>query len=197
MAKLYTTGPAHLFVGPTIYSLGQLGLTASLQYLGTAEYAPNIQIRSGWEPVHNDIGGKIIPFDQSYQGEEGFTFVDLNRYNEIVLARIQARPRPHFGNPQPPRGHTYPGDIGSLMIQEAMAYSVVVYFPYAAKPAMAGMPPAYRFPFSWLLGPDDLKEMGTKPRKIGLVFYHGRGFNPQNGEFLLYDNTLPQLPPSD
>jgi len=197
MAKLYVTGPAHLFVGPTIYSQGQLGLTGPLQYLGTAEYAPNIQIRAGYLPVHNDLGGSVVPFDSSFQGEEGFTFVDINRYNEIVLARIQARPRNHFANQQPPRGLNYPGDIGSLMIQEGLAYSVVVVFPYAAKPAMAGMPFGYRFPFSWLLGPDDLKELGTKPRKVGLVFYHGRGFNPLNGQFLVYDNTLPQLPAID
>ncbi len=193
MATLYTTGPAYLYIASVA---GQ-----NAQFLGTAEYAPRIEIRPGWEPVFNDLGGSKVPFDMSYQGEEGFTFAEINRYNEVVLARLQARPQTanYLGVATPPRGLNYPVDIGTLMLTEGLTVTLYVVFPFAGKAAFRShqMPPGYRFPGTYLVGPDDLSNLGTKPRKVGLIFHHLRLFDRQTGRFLLYDNTIPQLPAID
>jgi hypothetical protein len=186
MAQLYSTGPAHLFI--------QYPGLNQLMYLGTCKKAPKIIGRPGWQPVHNDIGGPVIPFDVSFQGEEAFTFTELTRWNETVYARLAARP--HRGQA---RGNNLPGDVGSLMQTEGLNLGLYVYFPYVAKPAYlaGGMPAGYRFPFTTVEGPDEFSELGTTPRELTLVFHHLRQYFPKTGQLLLYDHTVGQMPAID
>ena|ERR1051326_8431687 len=187
-AQLWTTGPAHLYIGPTNPSSP---LTASALYLGTAEVAPQIEILAKYAPVFNDLAGSQVPFDTIFEGEMGHTFVELNRFNEATLAIAQNRPN-HFTSGT--RGSNVGGDVGTLMLTEGKAFSVYVVFPYASKPAYAGMPAGYRFPFSVLLSPDRFTKLGTRERKVALIFEHLRGFYPATGVFGLYDNVVAGLP---
>src|SRR5262245_17371992 len=128
-----------------------------------------------------------------YQGCEALTSGTFTRWNEVIHAAMATRPNSAFGV----RGLNVAGDIGSFMIAEGMAYPLWVQFPYAAKALFTanGMPPGYKFPFSWLEGPDDHEELGTNPYKIGLLWHSMRGFNKETGEFSLYSNVLGVLPP--
>jgi hypothetical protein len=187
MAQLYSTGPAHAYVG----IIGPGGGTTAVSYLGTCEDAPRIELRPMWDPVFNDLGGKV-PFDESFQGEEAFVNLDLNRYNEGVYAALAARPRPGQGT----RGTMVFGDVGALALTENYVFTLLIQFPYAVKAVMAagGMPGGYRFPATVLAGPDQLFPLGTKPRKVNLMFHAIRVFNIQDQSFVLYDHNLSGLP---
>ena len=120
--------------------------------------------------------------------------MDLERYNESAYAVMAGRPQSRLGTST--RGTNVPGDIGSLMIQEGMAFQLWLSFPYSAKAAMAGMPAGYHFVAAVLAGPDSLDELGTKPRRVRLIFDCLRKFDPSvtntygAGGFVLYDFNM-------
>jgi hypothetical protein len=180
MATPYVTGPVHLFVGPL----------SSPNYLGTAERFPRMSIRTGWEPVFNDLGGQRVPFDLLYEGQEAFVSVDLTRWNENVLQVMMARAISTVP------GLDGPLDIGTAMLTENAAGPLWLLFPFGGvkaafnAPGSGPMPGGYRFPRAILAGPEDFESMGTAPRKIRLIWHCLRFFNPQNGRFLLYDNNM-------
>jgi hypothetical protein len=194
MAGQKVTGPAHIYCG--------VGPNKSPLYLGTAERYPKISIRPHFKPTFTDIGGDV-PFDMSFQGEEGFVSADISRWNEITYAIMAARPR--HRHPLFPRGSTFNGDIGTLMLAEGAAYPIWVVFPYAAvnggKAAFADMPAGFRFVSSYLMGPDELEPLGTTPQKERLIWHCLRSFYITTGgnarQFLLYDHDMRGLPSID
>lgn len=178
MAQVWCTGPAYIYVAPT----------GSPQFLGTAERAPVIDLVPAFLPVLNDLGGRLKPFDKSYQGEDGIVVARVNRWNEPVYQSIESAT--NNGTP----GTDASGDIGTLMFQEDKAYEVWVVFPYAAsKAAMSGMPSGYHFFGAWL-EQDRLDPLGTEPRCLNLMWYCGRTFSPSTGAFTCYDYTISGLP---
>ncbi len=184
MASIFTTGPANIFVG--------IGANKTMLYLGTCMRPPRIRIRRGNVPVFNDLGGTQIPFDMMSSNQEAFTKGTLNRFNRPVMNALQAMPNPYSGV----RGLQQAGDIGSLYIQEGLAFPLVMQFPnYLIKPAMraAGLPPGYLFYATWFEGPDD-EDIGTTDNKIDSIFHSLSVFNPANGQMALYTTTLPTLP---
>ena len=177
---------------------GKFGATSSasaIYYLGTCENGITIRGVPEFEPVMNDIGGTRKPFDRLYQGEDALSIGVLTRWNETVYQFMASIPSAGVFP-----GICNLGNIGTLMITEGFAYEVYLQFPYAAKTLFSanGMPPGYRFPFSYLEGPIE-QERGTKPNKRHLTFYHGRGYDPSTGGFLLYDfnmTPIPAIPPN-
>jgi hypothetical protein len=190
MAQAFTTGPALFFVNPNVQ--GQVAVSPGLGtasppiFLGTSEQAPKIELHDEWEPIFNDLSGKV-PYDMSYQGEMAHTFASLTRWNEPVLAVIQKRTRLGANI----RGLDQIGDIGSLMLTQGQAYTLWVVFPFVTNPAFStgGMPAGYRFPASYLKGPDDMP-IGTRARKVGIIWESLRAYDPTRGLFLLYDHNM-------
>ncbi len=182
MAIPYVTGPVHMFVG--------VGEGYSPLYLGTGERAPSIELLDEFEPVPNDIAGGKIPLDECYQGEHGFVTIDLNRFNEPVYELFTAIIRGASPGRQPF------GTMGSLMQLEGHNYPLWLVFPYQAKPVFrdAGMPAGYHFFSTHLLGPQKLEPLGTVARKIRLVWHCMRVFDPNTGDFYLYDGDTSGLP---
>lgn len=187
MAQPFVAGPCHIYLG--------VGVGYAPLYLGTAERSPRILIRPHFADVFNDIMGQMIPYDKVFQGEDGFVLADLTRWNEAVFNAYQARPR--LGQ----RGTLQPGDLGSLMKTEGLAYPVWLQFPYATKPAYATQPYGYHFYAAIGEGPDELDNLGTVARRNRINLYCGPVINQigsQGVGQILYD-TLPQsfvgLPP--
>lgn len=190
MAQLYTTGPAHIFVG---VGTGTGGLDVA--YLGTCENAPRVQLRPASKGVMNAISGTVVPHDKSFQGEEGFIGLDLTRWNQSVLNVVRGRAVPSVGPP----GAYLPGDYGTLMITEGRAMRVWMTFPYAAKAAFnqaasGAMPPGYRFLYCEPIGPDDLGPLSTEARVEHLMFHAIPGYLPEDGSLNLYDFDTTGLP---
>lgn len=201
MAKLYTTGPAHLFVG--------VGNVSSKEpvYLGTAETAPDIDIQREYEGVPNDLGGSRLPMDRIYEGEEGMVGGVLTRWNEEVIAALMSVPDFENGT----RGLNNQFDLGTLMGSEGFAFPVWVVFPYASKPAFAGMPAGYRF-WSCINMSEGIRP-GTRAKRHQVLFKAQRSFTTsstpsvpysvQNGvgitaaTWRLYDHDMSGLPDID
>jgi len=194
MAKLYSTGPVLIFTN---------ALNTGPAYFGTGQQAPDIQTKPEWEQVMNDLGGTRVPFDRCYEDAEAITSVVINRYNEAQLEAMMSRPDTDLST----AGSTGSGEIGTLMGQEGMLFTVWLMFPYAPKPyqtsdAVSG----YRFPGSMLFGPENIKG-GTKDKTVSLTWQHQRVFSvapgayvtgvgavPGVGSFVLYDHNMAGLP---
>jgi hypothetical protein len=183
-SQLHCTGPAHIFV-----YIPRAG--GSVRYLGTCEDAPRIQVKRAFRPVLNDIAGDE-PLDLSYLGRSAMISLPLNRYDEAVYALIDAMPNAQAIR----RGEEIEGDVGTLMSQEGASCVLYVQFPYATKPAMAvgGMPRGYRFIRAVQIGPDDLFPLGTKARKVHLMFHAIRAYDPKTGHLKLFDHDVTGLP---
>lgn len=191
MAQPFVRGPAHCFVG--------IGPGQTPVYLGTAERSPRIQIRPSWSPVFNDIAGQKVPFDWSFDGEEGYVVYDFTRWNEAVWEACQTRPFPPIAGGI--TGTNVAGDIGTLMLTEGAGYPLWILFPYTLKLAYATQPLGYHFFRTWLMGPDDLDENNTSAARIRGVWYCSRAPTlniPAAGlNFSLYDGNMAGLPPID
>lgn len=86
------TGPVHHFVQVVTPYIGG-GTTAagagSIFYLGTAEVQPQIKVKKVAIPVKNDIGGRLLPSNNVYQGQMGQIGVALNRLSLRALNEIK------------------------------------------------------------------------------------------------------------
>ncbi len=136
------------------------------------------------------IGGGEVPFDRAWLGETGMATGVLTRWNEYVYAKCVTRPRASAT-----RGQNTCNDVGSLMLAQAISYSVWFHFPYYSK--MFGstymMPAGYRFLAGCLVGPDGI-EPGTKASKRAFVFQFDRVYKPSDGTWWLYDHTMTSIP---
>lgn len=189
-AQLYSTGPAHVYVALPVISLGApTGLKTPI-YFGTAKISPQIELRAEWEPVFNDLGGKVA-FDTAFMGEEALTSIEFTRWVEPVYAQLANRPTPGGGIAGGIRGLTGPLDVGSLMLTEGLNFGLYIIFPFArAKRAYATLPRGYFFPGTFLMGPDKHNQMGTHPKELFLLFHSLRLFNKDTGQLLLYTNDV-------
>lgn len=115
--------------------------------------------------------GGDVEFDTSYQGRRATISGDFTRWNELTYAQcVTANP---FGGV---RGTDLDVDIGALMLTEGYAYSTILVFPFAIKAAYSGqLIRGYRFPCTWI-EQESLHQMGSRPRKIRLVWHALRQF---------------------
>jgi hypothetical protein len=197
MAQPYASGPVDVWCG--------VGAGGAPLFLGHGERAPRIQIVRRYKEVTNDLGGDMVPFDKGYAGETGVVTVTLSRWNESTLAIIQDVATTLTGLGAA-RGLNGPGEVGTLMVTEGVAYKLWLRFPFSAKAAYANaasgaQPAGYRFLAAFLEGPDDLFDLGPpNARKVGLQFTCMRAFDPAvsnafgTGLFALYDHSMIALP---
>lgn len=192
MAQLWCTGPAHIFLSFTeqVESECALGtLPGNLEYLGTAEVAPEITIIPVHKPVYNDLGGEV-PFDQSFQGEYATISALLTRWNESVYQHLAARPRYIAGL----AGTNALGDTGTLALTEGKYIGVSVFFPYTLKLAYTGMPGGYAFTSCVAIGPDKFARIGTQSRATLVNFLGIPIFNASTQGRQLYLEYPPGTP---
>ncbi len=198
MAQPFVTGAVPIFCG--------VGGSASPIFLGHSERYPRIEIRPSFSPVFVDVAGQKVPYDYVYDGEEAYVTADVTRFNEATYAIIADRAATNNTNGLAIlRGNNAPGEIGTLMVTEGIAYGLWLPFFYSTKAAMATMPPGYHFAAAFLEGPDTLDPLGTAPRKIHMVWHCVRKFDTTQsnsfgwGGFNLYDNnpaSFVGLPPA-
>jgi hypothetical protein len=193
MAQPWATGPVHIFTGT---AGGNTGPNASAEYFGTGERAPNIRIRRGWSPVFNDLSGTEVPFDMMYESQEAFVTVTMTRWNEPCFQRLSSMPNPATANAFGGVFLDNPGDIGSLMLTEGLAFQLWLQFPYASKTSYGAnnvLPPGLHFYSAWFEGPDEW-EVGTTSNKRLCVFHAVPQFFLPSGQFILGDYNMSALP---
>lgn len=143
--------------------------TSTALYLGTAEQAPDIQIKANWEPVHNDVAG-LTAYDFLSSGTEGIISVTLTRWNDPVYAALAAR-----SSVGGIAGRESAAERGTLMMTEGIAAPLWIQFPFGlggalAHPAMATLPPGYHFYAAFLESPDRLNP-GVRAYKVHLQWH--------------------------
>src|SRR5262245_38706133 len=117
MASLFSTGPAHFFCG--------VGASFAPLYLGTAEDEPIIELPPEYEQVRNDLAGSRKPLDRQFMGEDAFVGLNLSRWDETVLALVQACPYRSKA-----RGFQAFGSQGAFMQLEGLTFPLWITFPY-------------------------------------------------------------------
>ncbi len=178
---MQTTGAALLYV------IGSAGPA----FLGTANRPPDYRITRGWVDIFNDLGGTQVPFDLMSVNQQAATIAVLNRFDQRVMDAITSMPNV-AGIP----GFNAAGDIGTLMVQEGAAFTLVVVYPhFRLKPAMRaiGLKPGIVFPATVLAGPDNVGQ-GTTEVKRTCIFRHVPVYDPRTGGMLLYHYNVPALP---
>lgn len=181
---------------------GNVELPFSIQtnqpvFLGTAERGPRIVFSPRTTPVYCDEFGQHVPFDLLYESEDAFLFAELTRYNEPVLAAVQDR-QFKSGDFSIDRGIDRAEGVGTLMKTEGRGcYPVWFSFSYSRKPvfAAAGMPPSYCFPACVAVGPDEFDPLGSRARKVRLMWHALRLTGKRNDSasvlYFLDPNLLP------
>ncbi len=182
MAKVYVTGPVHMWAG-----VGGQDLNSKTPlYLGTGQQAPDIDIKCEWDQVMNDLSGTKLGFDDLYEGTEAMISFVLNRFKYATLLRMMSRPNYAQGTP----GMEVSGDVGTLMGHENMTFPFWCKFPYNAKPFQNDMPAGLRFWSCKLLSPDKIQG-GTKDKKIHCIVHAKRAFtnksSPLGGPSIVYN----------
>jgi hypothetical protein len=187
MAQIFTTGPCELWCGVA-------GSQESPQpvFVGHGEKAPIAREIPNFKPVICDLGGDVEQFDAMFLRKHLIVEVDLIRENMAPLLAMRSRPNPWTGT----LGINVVGDVGSLMLTEALAWPIWLRWPYSLQGAMFGLPNGIHAYNAYMIGPDD-HTMGTVPYKFRAVFYcmdqyQSSGANV--GGFNCYDGNMSALP---
>lgn len=189
-AYVYDTGPVYVYarvptpgIGPFV-SLG--ALSGTIFHLGTAERFPQRREEAVWEPVFNDIGGKV-PFDESFQGETAQLVVDLNRFNQTVLDLIRRVPDHGRGLRSTALGGHTRLAVGALLLQNGMAFEMwAQHSHYDTINAVADLPPGRYYPACKYIGCYEEESSGTQPRKCRLVVEPKRVWNASTKGFITF-----------
>jgi hypothetical protein len=150
---LDVAGPAHIYVGPGAGPAGSPGGGGGMQYLGTAERSPLIEILPEYYQVFADSTARRVPFDELWGGEHALIRADLTRFDAAVYLDAAGK-----------AGHLA-GIIrsqGAFIRLEGYALQVAVNFEFGG---------GYLFPACSLVNPERLDDLGTMVRKLGVVFH--------------------------
>lgn len=185
-AQPWVTGPGHIFAG--------VGAGKAPVYFGTAEATPRIDIRPAFTPYFNSLYSSKLPMDQVFDGEEIVISGDFTRWDEAVLAAMQAL---RASTTAAFRGAVPAGGYGTMQVFESFCYPLWVQFPYAAKAAYSNMPAGYRVYNAILIGPDGVEPIGPTPSKRRLTWWGAPtltvgAFNTTAGA--TYDHVMSGLP---
>lgn len=170
MAQILTTGPAHIFIGRIEPDL--LASLDALEYLGTCQKSPEINIETLKEDVVNDIGGDT-PISFAHQGQIGTIKTLLNRYDESVYAKIAVGLYGSGLN----RGEITRNQMGALAQGMGFDFDVLFYFPFhqgfvassTAPTSTTSHPEGIHFN-SVVPVKENLAEMGTRARTLEIEF---------------------------
>jgi len=85
----HVTGPVHHYVRFPDWSVA-VGATSDIQYLGTCEVQPRVQITYAKLPVMNDIAGRTLPAQKKDDGQTATIAALINRMSQDVLWNLRA-----------------------------------------------------------------------------------------------------------
>lgn len=151
-------------------------------YLGTAVTAPEIDLNFATINVMNDLGGRSVPFQKVFDGEQHVLSAVLNRVDMTVLKQI--RDLTHNVS-----NLGYEGQIerGTLMIgnNDFELQFNNVFYGQSAAPAQSDTPAGRRYASAILLAAKE-STVGTRVQEIALQFECNAVFNPTARAFDLF-----------
>lgn len=109
-----------MFIGRSAENTDVTGL----EYLGTFEKSPVIDIQTLTQPVMNDIGGESA-ISHAMQGQIATIQGVMNRYDEVEYAKIESG---YYGATR--RGEIEKNKLGGLAQAMSLDFDVLFYFPF-------------------------------------------------------------------
>ena len=98
--RIHTTGPVHHFVRvPPDPADGTPAVV--YYYLGTCQTNPVIRIRKNRLNVMNDLGGRVVPFQELEQGESASISLLLNRFSNTAYSSLMTLPQGTWSSESP------------------------------------------------------------------------------------------------
>ena len=125
--QIYTNGPCKIWVGT--------GASFAYEHLGYTEDALNLVLASSWSDVRADYGGPSVPVDVQWMGEQAYASMTLVDYDETVLQSVVSR----IPNMTP--GTVATNRLGSLMLEEGLAFPLLIAGAYAGKSVFSTIAP--------------------------------------------------------
>ena len=83
--ECHVTGPVHHYIQT---------IDGDIWYLGTAEVTPQMQVRRYRSNVMNDVAGKTLPLQKTWDGEAATVSVLLTNFSKFAEAQLQASGQP-------------------------------------------------------------------------------------------------------
>ena len=222
-AQPFSTGPAHFYISffkqstievppppqqtPTSLSekvetpgpIVRVFEKEEVQYLGTTERTPRIEIKAHWMPLFTDIQGPAVPTDMAFLGLEAFITADFTRWDNNVLRAILERGKRHeLKNTDDIQEGSYAfTSLGALLGQKRQFFVLWIQFPYSIFTKYNTQEKGFRFPATFILSPDDHYSLGTNPRKVRILFQAMRlMMKSDSTRFILFDHNM-EAPPAE
>lgn len=183
---VHVTGPVQHYVRvPTSDNL--------IYFLGTAEVTPQMQRRRYYQNVMNDLAGKTLPFQKTYDGEAATVSVALTRYSKEAWAAILDAGHTRAltsGNGRETRWSRGAPVYGQLTIELWQVYDNV----FNPAGASAGLEIGWYWPQVTLVQHDTIAA-GTQAEKLLLVFDCTPEWNFDGDRgWVLYENNPAYFP---
>lgn len=152
-------------------------------YLGTCEQYPLVQGLNRWNPVYNDVGGPLSPFDKEFQGLGKIIALDLNKF-------IQTNINTLLGGGEGIEDYL---SRGTLLQANGLSFTLWLRFAYygTANDISGGQLPPGEVYFCCSIPENGYDPIGTRTRKTRLVIEADPAYNVNDGGFWTY-STLPK-----
>ena len=173
-------GPIDLFA-----KMRTTGLT---WYIGTCREAPEVEVRPAFIDIKNDIGGRSVPVQKLYDGEQHLIY--LTATNRLDWAGYKAMSRAIVGGGGGLLGADGPLDRGSL-VMGSTDFEFVLKYNFGTTVVAPEMPVGRRYWSCVLLGARE-STAGTRLMEVSMILeanavYTSTGQSPNaNRSFSLY-----------
>ena len=194
-------GPANLVqdfsTGASLVYLG-VGTNRSPVFFGTCEGFPKHERRPQFMELRNDLAGRRVPLDMSFQGGDATLSLDMTVWDEGVAKGLE-RWQDVWGGTSATNN---PGqwrfvDVGALMGLEGLAIPIWIRYPFSGTRISGGpigspsgqLPPGYHY-FQGIPFPPQTNEEGAQPMVRSYSFYIWPLCNFQTQTFTLFDYDM-------
>lgn len=151
------------------------------RYLGTATVAPEVEVRPGFLPVMNDLGGRTFPVCRVRDREQHLVSTTLNRFDWDTYKACQG---------------LAPGSSPATLVDTVLTHGVIaegvsdfelilVYSLAGTAASPADTPAGRRYSSAVLLGSRE-SSVGSRVMEVACVFECNEAFVPASRAFSLY-----------
>lgn len=190
----FVPGPAQVFISQTTtITYSPPAITGGTwTFVGYSENGVETRFRSVFEDVYSDPMGPAIPLDQQWMGEDAWTSMILNKYDEAVLGTLMKR---RVGS-SVVQGAIEANGLGGLMIAQGYIFSLLVLAPYNVLAFQsASIKPCYLFAASYLADEASVPT-SIRLKRPQVTFRSVPVMNTTTLQAVLYTNTVPSPTPT-
>lgn len=124
LVRPYSTGASYIYLG--------LGNSRAPLFFGTCEGYPKHERRPQFMPVRNDISGRNLSLDMSFQGEDATVSLDMTVWDEGMAQMLEHIPDVPGTTPNAgvPTGSWAFNDVGALMGLEELSIPIWIRYTF-------------------------------------------------------------------